>query len=526
MWLWPPSTAQQEPRMDSHPEQGQGSAGAAIWGPQRAENPQNKLGKGMLERASIWAVGSQYSLEAWGVRRKSRGQQGLRYGARRGQKIPKTSWMWMHPHGCDVTQFHTLQRHKTLRGVNFGCDEERKSFGNASRAMYWIANDRRIEDLNPMKRVYHGGNCGPKRDLLDMEIIRHGNFEMNDRLRTPVGHPPLHLARYAVNTSRVAQNWSVFTIRNPKRDPGIVDMSLPDDLGGFCIANNVGYHPRHFGDAPAAMHFDATPSDGRSRRKWAVAALHELANVWSGSLPPGQMLPPSANHLARGSTGWNQTGCEGFSANKTHISSPSESRNFEESDVTLSGVRSECGIETQNSTVSTGVSIAAEIFFYLKPPCPGLAATSRFFLKAELGEHVDESSLSEHLSTLRPMRNLEVIPDVRTNPVMCMYFTVSDAARLPVKDPSCTYKALKLTMDVVVLPRSHRSLTAYLFQVQSESSAAISMKPENVNQYTALIPKESSSIVCQLLTYLAIFIGRSGGIWQWYTGLTIQHSIT
>ncbi|KAJ6546241.1 hypothetical protein DFH09DRAFT_1087880 [Mycena vulgaris] len=73
-------------------------------GPTKGGKSPKQAGKGVLERASIWAVGSQYSLEAWGVRRKSRGQQGLRYGARRGQKIPKTSWMWMHPHGCDVTQ--------------------------------------------------------------------------------------------------------------------------------------------------------------------------------------------------------------------------------------------------------------------------------------------------------------------------------------------------------------------------------------------------------------------------------------
>ncbi|KAJ6583454.1 hypothetical protein DFH09DRAFT_1075868 [Mycena vulgaris] len=63
-----------------------------------------RAGKGVLGRARIWAVGSQYSQEAWGVRRKSRGQQGPQYGPHGGRKIPKTSWVWMHPHGCDVTQ--------------------------------------------------------------------------------------------------------------------------------------------------------------------------------------------------------------------------------------------------------------------------------------------------------------------------------------------------------------------------------------------------------------------------------------
>ncbi|KAJ6558897.1 hypothetical protein DFH09DRAFT_1083980 [Mycena vulgaris] len=41
----------------------------------------------------VKAIGSQYSQEGWRARRKSRGQQGLRYGARGG----------MHPHRRDVT---------------------------------------------------------------------------------------------------------------------------------------------------------------------------------------------------------------------------------------------------------------------------------------------------------------------------------------------------------------------------------------------------------------------------------------
>ncbi|KAJ6562990.1 hypothetical protein DFH09DRAFT_1082494 [Mycena vulgaris] len=73
-------------------------------GPVESGKSPKRAGKGVLGRARIWGVGRQYSQEAWGVRRKSRGQQGPRYGPHGGRKIPKTSWVWMHPHGCDVTQ--------------------------------------------------------------------------------------------------------------------------------------------------------------------------------------------------------------------------------------------------------------------------------------------------------------------------------------------------------------------------------------------------------------------------------------
>ncbi|KAJ6534508.1 hypothetical protein DFH09DRAFT_1092100 [Mycena vulgaris] len=91
-----PKRAQQERRMERRPEQTQGPAEDAIWGPRRAENPKNELGNGNRK-------GQNYSQKRWGARRKSRGQQGLRYGACGGRKIPKTSWAWMHPHHRDVT---------------------------------------------------------------------------------------------------------------------------------------------------------------------------------------------------------------------------------------------------------------------------------------------------------------------------------------------------------------------------------------------------------------------------------------
>ncbi|KAJ6573557.1 hypothetical protein DFH09DRAFT_1079112 [Mycena vulgaris] len=73
-------------------------------GPTKGRKSPKRAGKGVLGRARIWAVSSQYSQEAWGARRKSKGQQGPRYGACGGRKIPKTSWTWMHPHCHDVTQ--------------------------------------------------------------------------------------------------------------------------------------------------------------------------------------------------------------------------------------------------------------------------------------------------------------------------------------------------------------------------------------------------------------------------------------
>ncbi|KAJ6467123.1 hypothetical protein DFH09DRAFT_1112031 [Mycena vulgaris] len=79
-------------------------------GPTKGGKSPKRAGKGVLGRAGIWAVSSQYSQEVWGARRKSKGQQGPRYGAHRGPKIPKTSWMWMHPHCRDVTQPEVLQK--------------------------------------------------------------------------------------------------------------------------------------------------------------------------------------------------------------------------------------------------------------------------------------------------------------------------------------------------------------------------------------------------------------------------------
>ncbi|KAJ6573558.1 hypothetical protein DFH09DRAFT_1079113 [Mycena vulgaris] len=93
-------------------------------GPTKGRKSPKRAGKGVLGRARIWAVSSQYSQEAWGARRKSKGQQGPRYGACGGRKIPKTSWTWMHPHCHDVTQsrsatelFADIAARQVLHGI-------------------------------------------------------------------------------------------------------------------------------------------------------------------------------------------------------------------------------------------------------------------------------------------------------------------------------------------------------------------------------------------------------------------------